>query len=214
MRSSRWSMFREFIRDPFSTGTVCSSSPSLCKMIASSEWLPNADVVVELGAGTGCISKHIMQSLKDDATFISIEKNPYLYKTLVAQYSHTHFVLDGAENLPNILRQKSVNKADVIISSLPWASFSSEQQSELTQAIRTSLKPNGIFITYAYVCGAVLPSFAAFRKQLAQSFCNVDTSRIVWNNFPPAFLYQCRQPVPVLTETAEMASSHRSKYSC
>lgn len=214
MRSSRWSMLREFIRDPFSTGTVCSSGPSLCRMIANGEWLTNADVVVELGAGTGSISKHLLRSLKDGATFISIEKNPHLYKMLVAQYSRTHFVHDCAENLPNILQQKSANKADVIISSLPWAYFSSEQQNKLTQAIRSSLKPNGIFITYAYLCGAVLPSFAAFRKQLAQSFCNVDTSRIVWNNFPPAFLYQCRQPVPVLTQLADITPSYRSKHSC
>lgn len=214
MRSSRWCMLREFIRDPLSTGTVCSSGPSLCRMMASDEWLTNADVVVELGAGTGSISKHLLRSLKDGATFISIEKNPHLYKMLVAQYSQTHFVLDCAENLPNILQQKSVNKADVIISSLPWTYFSFEQQNQLTQAIRTSLKPNGIFITYAYLWGVVLPTFAAFRKQLTQSFCNVDTSKIVWNNFPPAFLYQCRQPVPVLTETADIKSSHRSKYSC
>ncbi|MEZ6853928.1 class I SAM-dependent methyltransferase [Halodesulfovibrio aestuarii] len=214
MRSSRWSMLREFIRDPFSTGTVCSSSPSLCKEIAGNERITNADVVVELGAGTGSLSKHLLRSLKDGAEFISIEKNPHLYKMLVAQHPHSYFLLDCAENLPTILRQRSVGKADVIISSLPWASFSSKQQRELTQAIRTSLKPNGTFITYAYVCGAVLPSFSAFRKQLTQSFCNVDRSRIVWNNFPPAFLYQCRQPVPVLTKTAEIKSSHRSKYSC
>ena len=214
MRSSRWSMLREFLRDPFSTGTVCSSSPSLCRMIASNESLQHADVVVELGAGTGCISKHLLQTVKQEATFISIEKNPHLYKTLIAQYSHSYFVLGSAENLPDILCEKSIPKADVIISSLPWASFSSELQDQITQAIRASLKPNGIFITYAYVCGAILPSFATFRRQLTQSFCNVDTSQIVWNNFPPAFLYQCRQPVPVFTEATTAKPSTRSKYTC
>lgn len=214
MHSPHWSVLREFIRDPLSTGTICSSSPSLCKTIASSDKLANADVVVELGAGTGCITKQILRSLKNEATFISIEKNPHFYKMLVTEYPQSHFELDCAENLPNILHKNSVEKADIIISSLPWAYFSSEQQNQLTQAIRTSLKPNGIFITYAYLWGVILPTFGAFRKLLTQSFCNVDTSRIVWNNFPPAFLYQCRQPVPVLTETAERQSSHRSKYNC
>lgn len=214
MALSRWSILREFIRDPLSTGTVCSSSPSLCRKIASSECLTNADVVVELGAGTGCISRHVSRSLKNGATFISIEKNPQLYKTLVEQQSDTRFVLDAAENLPAILQQHSVTKADVIISSLPWASFSTTLQNQITHAIRASLKPDGIFITYAYVCGALLPSFAAFRKQLTESFCTVDTSRIVWNNFPPAFLYQCRKPVPVFVKSAGIPSSHRSKYNC
>lgn len=214
MESSRWSMLREFIRDPFSTGTICSSSPSLCRQIASSESLRHADLVVELGAGTGCISKYVLRSLKKDATFISIEKNPALYKALIAQYSQPYFILDGAENLPQILQQKSLGKADVIISSLPWASFSPELQNQLTQAIRASLRPHGVFITYAYVCGAILPSFSSFRKQLARSFSNVDTSPIVWGNFPPAFLYQCKQPVPVLTDIAKRRASHRSKYSC
>lgn len=214
MYSSRWSMLREFIRDPRSTGTICSSSPSLCRSIASNNKLANADVVVELGSGTGCITSYLLQSMKDDATLISIEKNPYLYKMLVTNYPSSHFVLGCAENLTEILQEQSVSKADIIISSLPWTYFSPEQQNHLTQVIRASLKPNGIFITYAYLWGAVLPTFGAFRRLLAQSFYNVDTSRIVWNNFPPAFLYHCGQPVPVLAETADVQSSHRSKYNC
>lgn len=212
MRSPLWSVLREFIRDPISTGTVCSSSPSLCKAIAGNTYLPDADVVVELGSGTGCISEHLLKTIKPDATFLSIEKNSHFYQMLMSQYSSKNFILGNAEDLPEILDQQHLDKADVIISSLPWAAFAPAQQERIANAIRLSLKPNGVLITYAYISGAFLPSFKNFRNNISQKFHEVRTSKIIWGNFPPAFVYQCREPIPLHAEKPNPRRSSSSRY--
>lgn len=210
MRSPLWSVLREFIRDPISTGTVCSSSPSLCKAIAENTYLPKADVVVELGSGTGCISEHLLKAIKPDADFLSVEKNPFFYQMVISNYPGGNFLLGNAEDLPQILDQQHLDKADVIISSLPWAAFAPAQQERITNAIRLSLKPNGVFITYAYISGALFPSFKAFRENISERFQEVQTSKIIWRNFPPAFVYQCRVPVPLRPDKTESKESSSS----
>ena len=210
MRSPIWSVLREFIRDPISTGTICSSSPSLCKAIAGNTYLPEADVVVELGAGTGCISEHILKTIKPSAAFLSVEKNPHFYQMLMSHYSSENFLLGNAEDLPEILDQQHLDKADVIISSLPWVAFAPEQQERITNAIRLSLKPNGVFITYTYISGTLFPSFKAFRENISQRFQEVQTSKVIWKNIPPAFVYQCREPIPLRTKEAEDRKSSSS----
>jgi hypothetical protein len=54
------------------------------------------------------------------------------------------------------------------------------------------LGKGGQFVTFAYLQGLILPAAQRFRKLLKQYFSEVSTSRTVWLNVPPAFIYRCR----------------------
>jgi phospholipid N-methyltransferase len=43
------------------------------------------------------------------------------------------------------------------------------------------------------VLGVVAPAAWRFKKKLYAKFDKVETSRIVWSNIPPAFIYICEK---------------------
>jgi phospholipid N-methyltransferase len=55
------------------------------------------------------------------------------------------------------------------------------------------LSPKGVFTTFAYAHAYWLPTAVRFRKRLKAHFGSVKTSRLVWRNVPPAYVYRCRR---------------------
>lgn len=86
-----------------------------------------------------------------------------------------------------------VQQVDTILSGLPWASFSDEDQTSYLDATMSVLRPGGQFIAFGYLQGLLLPAGRRFRKKLQRYFSEVKVSRPVWANLPPAFFYRCRR---------------------
>ena len=91
------------------------------------------------------------------------------------------------------MKEEKINSIDVIISGLPWASFPTELQNEVLGTIFNSLAPGGVFTTFAYLQGFLMKGAHRFRALLKDKFDQVETSKTVWRNFPPAFVYRCRK---------------------
>ncbi len=53
------------------------------------------------------------------------------------------------------------------------------------------LRPGGVFVTFAYLQGLMLPAAGMLRRRLKSEFSRVETTKIVWRNVPPAFAYVC-----------------------
>ncbi len=49
----------------------------------------------------------------------------------------------------------------------------------------------GVFVTFAYLQGLVLPSGKKFKHNLKKYFSHVERSEVVWGNVPPAIVYRC-----------------------
>jgi phospholipid N-methyltransferase len=75
------------------------------------------------------------------------------------------------------------------VSGLPWAAFPEALQDQLLDTIADVLRPGGRLVTFAYLQGVLLPAGAKFKRKLKQRFRRVSTTRTVWLNLPPAFVY-------------------------
>lgn len=184
-------MFVEFLRHPVSTGSIFPSSRWLCRALADNAGLGDARCVVELGPGTGVVTRQIVASLRPDAFFFAVELNEKLIERLRVENPSISFVHGSAEDLVSILADRGQSSADAIVSSLPWACFPDDLQDRILDAISASLKPGGRFLTYAYVQGVLIPGAHRFRKKLLARFGTTDFSSVIWRNLPPAFLYRC-----------------------
>jgi len=80
---------------------------------------------------------------------------------------------------------------DCIISALPWAGFTQQIQIEILDEIYDSLEVGGEFLTIALLQGTFFPPGIRFSKMLNKKFRTVEKSKILWRNFPPAFVYHC-----------------------
>ena len=181
----------QFLRKPLTTGAICPSSPDLSRLMTSNIGIESANVVVELGPGTGAITRFILEKLQTKSVFFAIELNESVLPVFKEHFPGREIYNESASHLPEILERRGLHSADVILSGLPWASFSGSLQDEILRAILKALPDGGAFATFAYLQGTILPTGIKFRKKLKQYFTRVETSRIAWMNLPPAFVYRC-----------------------
>ncbi|MGH3779376.1 MAG: SAM-dependent methyltransferase, partial [Pseudonocardiaceae bacterium] len=99
-----------------------------------------------------------------------------------------------AATLPAILADHGVDRADVIISVLPWSLFGPEQQREFLTIFAAALQIDGVFTAAAYSLGYWTPAARRFRNELERTFGEVLPTRTLWRHLPPAMTYVCRRP--------------------
>jgi phospholipid N-methyltransferase len=186
-------LIRHFLKNPTTVGTVWPSSTALCHELVSGINIDKAQSVVELGPGTGVVTKQIIAQMHDNAHFFAIELNEAICKNFTKKLPNIKIYNDSAANLKQLLEHEKQLQADCIISGLPWASLPMQVQKEILDAIVESLPTGGYFTTFAYLQGTLLPAARKFKKQLDNHFSEVTKSRIIWNNMPPAFVYRCRK---------------------
>src|SRR3974377_115511 len=67
---------REYMRNPRATASVCPSSPALSRRMAESIDFRRARTVVELGAGTGAVTREILGRLPRTGRLFAVDNNP------------------------------------------------------------------------------------------------------------------------------------------
>lgn len=184
-------LLKNFIKSPSSVGSIWPSSPILADAITTSINLEESSSIVELGPGTGVFTEYIIKKKKNSAKFFVVELNPELYNIIKNKYPTIKVYNESAANLELLKKKEKLEHIESIISGLPWASFPENLQIAILEAIYASLKPNGIFTTFSYIQGALLPRAIKFRKLLKKYFSKVELSKVVWRNIPPAFIYRC-----------------------
>jgi phosphatidylethanolamine/phosphatidyl-N-methylethanolamine N-methyltransferase len=182
-----------FLRAPALTSAVVPSSRWLAERMIEGLPLDEAKLVVELGPGTGAFTRVIQKELQPSALFLALEINQNFATHLKRRFPRVHVINDSAERLDQHLRALGQSSADCVLSGLPWAGFTAEDQERLLKAVLGALRPGGFLTTYAYNHVAWLPGGRRFRKLLQANFTSVTTTRTEWRNFPPAFVYCCRK---------------------
>ena len=178
----------QFLIHPTKVGAVAPSNNKLCDMITDMADLHQISSVIEFGSGTGVITEKIVNKISKDTTFFAMEINETLVEATKKRCPGTTVYQSSASNAKRHLEIHGEQGCDRIISSLPWSTFSDELQDDLMETIIDILNPGGKFLTYAYIPGLVFPSARRFKNKLYEKFDKVGRSKIVWTNFPPAFV--------------------------
>ncbi|WP_070010831.1 class I SAM-dependent methyltransferase [Streptomyces abyssalis] len=194
MTSETGTMLREFLRSPADIGAVAPSSPRLAEAITAPVPELGDPVVVELGPGTGAVTSIIEEQLSGRGHQLAVEANPRLADQLRWRCRMVDVIDADASTLPQLLHERGLDKADVVVSGLPWASFSHDVQHEILSAVSRVLAPGGAFTTFGYVHALRLASALRFRQLLHTTFEEVVPGRTVWRNLPPALVYHARRP--------------------
>lgn len=187
------SLFTKFLCNPSQVGAFCASSQALAVEMTRCIGMEKASTVVELGPGTGAITREILPRLAHGAQFIAVELDEEMAENLRKLFPQAKICCGCASNLPDLLQAEGKTHTDVIISGLPWAIFPEKLQDEILEGVLAALPAGGNFSTFAYIQGVMLPAGIRFRRKLENLFNKVETSRIIWRNLPPAFVYRCQK---------------------
>ena len=184
--------FSGFVRCPRVVGAVAPSSRLLATVMIPPVDLTKAETVVELGAGTGVVTRALRTHIGANTRLVALELHTQSAIRLQRKFHDVQVVGGSAEHLRQHLDRLGHGRADCIVSGLPWGSMAGDLQKRILDAVAESLKPGGAFSAMAYLHASRFASARRFRFELERRFDQVRISRIVWANLPPAFVYYCR----------------------
>lgn len=185
--------FLQYLFNPKQTGAVAPSSDELSALLAHTPHLKTAKVIVEFGPGTGVVTREILQLRQNDSVFFALELNPRFVEETRKHCPTALVYQDSAAHVKKYLKQHQCEACDCIVSGMPWAGFDDKLQRELLHATVEVLKKDGEFVTFAYWGFHLLAAGRRFKKMLKKNFTSVKTTRVVWRNLPPAFVYHCQK---------------------
>lgn len=167
---------KELLDKPRTIGAICPSSLYLARCMA--EQIPHGDgLVVELGAGTGMVTRAIINALpKAQKRLWAVEQSATLAALLCGNFPEVNVVRGDARELADIL--PPAHHVDVIISGLPLRAFSQEDVASITQQWHKVLAPDGFVVQFTYALW--------HSKGMQKHGFEEVGHRTVWKNVPPA----------------------------
>ena len=139
----------KYIKNPRFTGAVWPSSRFLARKMAKFSAYRKGSVVVELGPGTGPVTKALLEAGVEPENLCSIEFDPALAANLKERFPGVHVVNDSAENLSAILGD-DVSRVGAIVSSLPLLSLPKACVEEILRQVESVLPAGGRFVQFTY----------------------------------------------------------------
>ncbi len=179
-------LLRAFVGNPRRIGAVLPTSGIAVRAMLDPADVPSADLVVELGAGTGVATREILARLGDDARLVAVEIDPRMARRLTEDFGddpRLQVVCASAEDLGAHLGDE---RADVVVSMLPFTSLEAGLRRRLLDQLPRALRPGGTAVVIQYS--------PLLLGELRRRFTGVRTRVTPWN-VPPAFLYACTGPV-------------------
>ena len=183
-----WAMFlRGFLKNPVMVGSIIPSSDTLvAHMLSRVDW-KTCKLFVEYGPGVGTFSQQILRNLAPDATYVAIDLNEDFIDYLSATIKDSRFrpIHGSAVHVEQIVRDSGYDKADYVLSGLPFSTLPPGVGPAIAAATSRALRPGGAFLVYQFR--------AKVRDFLAPHFPTIDKAIEYWN-IPPCFLFWAWKP--------------------
>jgi phosphatidylethanolamine/phosphatidyl-N-methylethanolamine N-methyltransferase len=177
----------KFVKHGTAIASLAPSSPWLSRATVRNIPWEKARVIVELGAGTGPITKVLAEKAHPDCRVIVLERDPDFARILRERFEgRKNFdVVEGdVRDLAEILRQRGIEQVDYVVSGLPVPSFPKDLQRDLFRVVKQILAPGGTYNQITEMPWVYLQFYGKFFDQVQFVFEP--------RNFPPAGAYFCR----------------------
>lgn len=178
-----WGVFFEgFLRHPVMVGSIIPSSRfTINRMLGPVDW-DNCKLFVEYGPGVGTFCRPILDRLPRDGSLIVIDTNPLFIDYLRKTISDSRFtaVLGSAADVEEIVRAHGHEKADYVLSGLPFSTLPDGVGPAIAAATYRVIRKGGAFLVYQFTPKA--------RDFMARHFKRIDDGMEPLN-VPPCFVF-------------------------
>ncbi len=180
--------FLRWLRRPARLGAVVPSGQALAAALAGQIDAAAPGAVIELGAGTGRVTRALLEAGVAPEALVVIEREASLCALLAARFPEVRVVQGDARALEPLLAQAGVGQAKAVVSSLPLLNISSaDSRRVLTQAV-AALGPDGVLVQDTFGPAAPVPS-----ELRAQVGLQGERAGWVLANLPPAAVWRYRR---------------------
>jgi phosphatidylethanolamine/phosphatidyl-N-methylethanolamine N-methyltransferase len=176
-----WMFFRRWIANPLQMGSVVPSSPALCRRVVRQVRREADEAVIELGAGTGVISRALLDAGIPPERLFLVEIVPDMVAHLRRVLPGVNIVEGDARALPELIPRHWHGHIGTVVCGIPLVLLPLAEQGRFIDAIE-AVAPGRGFLHYSYCATSPLPS----RKHTLRA------RREAWTllNFPPASVWR------------------------
>lgn len=172
--------FRRWLANPRQMGAIAPSGPSLCRrIVAATRWHAD-EAVIELGAGTGTVSRALIEAGLPPSRLFVVEIEPSMAAHLGRVLPGANVICGDAAALDRLIPQQWHGRIGSVICGIPLLLLPFAAQKRLVEAMET-VAPGRGFLHFSYVGMSPLP-----HRRLG-----LDARRVAWTmrNLPPASVW-------------------------
>ena len=180
-RSAAWHFFRRWLVNPIQVGSVVPSSPALCGLITQRVIRRDDEFVLELGAGTGVISRAMLQHGVPANRLIVVEIVPSMARMLRDGLPDANILEGDAWRIADLIPRSWHGRIGTVVCGIPLVLLPFARQRQLVEAIE-SVAPGRGFLHYSYCATSPIPHHKLGLAARRQSWTAL--------NFPPASVWR------------------------
>ena len=170
-----------FLDNPRRTGAVAPSSPFLAREVARAVDPRRPGLVVELGPGTGPVTKALLARGVPRDRLVLVEFDPAFCKSLSLRFPLVRVVRGDAYSLARTLEGQGPVAA--VVSSLPLLNEPPSRRLRLLEEAFALMGPGGVFVQFTYGITAPVSREACAGRYVAAR------GAPIWRNLPPASVW-------------------------
>lgn len=183
---------KRWLRRPFAMGAVVPSGRLLADAMARAtvgalEGRPGH--VIELGAGTGEVTKALLAAGIAPDRLALIERDPELAIFLRRHFNGPQIIEGDAARLPRLLADHGVGAVAAVVSSLPLLSLPAGVVNGIVDGVFNALPRGAALVQFTYGPAPPVPRVLRERLHLVGAH-----GRRIWRNVPPAVVWTFRRP--------------------
>jgi phosphatidylethanolamine/phosphatidyl-N-methylethanolamine N-methyltransferase len=162
--------------------------------------LKRARIVVEVGPGTGVMTRALLEMIPFEATLLAFEINPRFSRYLKSHVpdSRLEIINASAETFRFEVHRHGHDHVDAVVSSLALGFMPAAQRQAFLSEVGNLLDDLGVFTQYQYIHSLQMKNGQVRRfdlEQLLRRYFRSVQRTMIWRNLPPAFVFVCKGPI-------------------
>ena len=178
---------KALIVEPRLTGAVAPSGRALARAMAAAAGPPPHGLIVELGPGTGPVTRSLIETGVARERLALVEYDPGFCRLLRERFAPAMIIQGDAYDLPRTLAELAGQPIGAVVSSLPLLNQPPERRAKLIGDAFALMGPSGLFVQFTYGLQSPIPPEVCADRYVAVR------SRPILLNLPPARVWTYRR---------------------
>ena len=177
---------KTWFESPRLTGAVSPSGRFLARAMAQAAGAVGDGLVVELGPGTGPVTRALIERGVPAGQLILVEYEATFCRLLAKRFPEVRVVQGDAFALRRTLAHCTDRPIRAIVSSLPLLNQPAALRSALIEDAFALMAPGGVFVQFTYGMASPIP------RPAGESRFSARATAPIWLNLPPARVWTYR----------------------
>lgn len=176
-----------FLKNPLKVGSITPSSPELAAEMLEGIEPDENNIVLELGVGTGAVTKLLREAVPSKNSYLGIEVDPELVGTLNKNFPDMNIICGNAADAYSIHGGSGLGKVRYVCCCLPFVFLPREVSENVLTEIEKFMDEGCELRLFQYAHGYYLPPAVKLREFLKGRYGKWRRSPLVLKNVPPAY---------------------------